>query len=214
MTLGTGGEINTRGTATLMEDGDPWVGLKRFHRVMLDWIAQKRVRERAVRHGRLESSSLRDESMVASALARLTKLARPEASIPLAETRDQVLFLACRAVGVAAGIEIKEPPYDAEGQPLRLIARASGFWTRRVRLDRGWWTSDGGPLLGSLLDSGRPVALIPSSRSSYLLVDPTATADPVVVTAEVAKQLGPKRRCFTRRCLGQGQAWATSSGSR
>src|SRR5262249_1764606 len=164
LTAAVVGPVQAWDTETLMEDGDPWVGLTRFHAVILDAIERARVRERALRHARLESSVLHDEAQVEAAVSGLARPARPDAPGPVARTGGQVMREACRAVGEALGLEVKAPPIDLEAtdDPLWFIARASGFRTRRVALGPNWWASDGGPLLGSLADGGRPVALVPS----------------------------------------------------
>ncbi len=59
-------------TETLIENGDPWQGLKRFHRVVLDAIADWRWSWNRSRPTRVaESSRHRDAAMVSSALTRL-----------------------------------------------------------------------------------------------------------------------------------------------
>jgi NHLM bacteriocin system ABC transporter peptidase/ATP-binding protein/NHLM bacteriocin system ABC transporter ATP-binding protein len=176
-------------TSRLMEDGDPWVGLKRFHRVILDVIALTRARERALRHARLESSGLRDEAVVEESLAELSRLARPGTPTASRLDRRDLLLDACRAVGQALGIAVKPPPYDSQGEPLRLIARSSGFRTRKVRLEMDWWRSDTGPLLAYLSQDNRPVALLPSPRGGYQLYDPS-TGMKTQLTGEAARKVG------------------------
>jgi NHLM bacteriocin system ABC transporter ATP-binding protein len=197
LTFGQREEVIAWTTERLMENGDVWVGLRRFHRIILDAIALARGQERAVRHARLESSVLRDEELTARAVTAMAKLASPHTSHMAAQLRGPVLLESCRAVGSAMGLEIKAPPFDAEGDALRLIAQASGFRTRRVRLGAEWWTADGGPMLGFLAVDNRPVALVPTSQPSYALVDATRGTR-IAVTAAIARSLSPTAVIFSR----------------
>jgi NHLM bacteriocin system ABC transporter ATP-binding protein len=61
---------------------------------------------------------------------------------------------------------------------------------RNVVLDRNWWKSDAGPILGTLAADGRPVALLQPKRGGYQLVDPVEGTR-VVVDAAVAATLSP-----------------------
>ena len=110
---------------------------------------------------------------------------------------NSLLLAACRAVGAEQGIAITSPRLDEADDPLRLIARASGFRTRRVKLSARWWSEDGGAMLGRLAEDGRPIALIPESGRGYKLVDPARNA-PVLVTEAVARSLQPTSVVFYR----------------
>jgi len=71
-----------------------------------------------------------------------------------------------------------------------------------VKLEgRHWWREDAGPVLATLKDSGRPVALLPlAGGSGYLLKDPTAvSALPVTVDPAVATQLADDGYMFFRK---------------
>ena len=199
LTFAHAAEIAPRDTETLMEDGDPWLGLKRFHKVILDAIALARGRDRAVRHARLESTTLRDEAGVSAALAGLSRLAAPHAPAPapVVWAGDDPLLEACRVVAAALGVEIVAAADGSAGEPLRRIARASGLRTRRVRPGPEWWTADGGPLLGYRAADARPVALVPAPGPAYLLIDPLLGLR-VTVTEEVARSLAATAVTFTR----------------
>jgi NHLM bacteriocin system ABC transporter ATP-binding protein len=87
------------------------------------------------------------------------------------------LVAACQYIAQEMGFTIKVPQ---EGQdnfkhikdPLALIARASGFRTRRVTLSGEWWNSDHGPLLAFQQHDEKPYALIQGKGGDYLLIDP------------------------------------------
>jgi hypothetical protein len=69
-------------TETLIERGDPWEGLKRFHRVVLEAIAAALARETAQADARRASSRLRDVARVSTAMTRLCSPGRAEPSRP------------------------------------------------------------------------------------------------------------------------------------
>ena len=104
---------------------------------------------------------------------------------------------ACRLVGRSMNFEVKSPPGRADGESLRMIARASNFRTRRLRLEDSWWKRDSGPLLGFLAESSRPVALIPGGDGGYSLIDASGGTR-LAVTAEVARSLQPAAISFYR----------------
>lgn len=89
----------------------------------------------------------------------------------LSETLGQVL----RAGGINPVFERTDPTLDAF-DTLRQLARQAGVSMRSVKLDgNNWWRADAGPLLATLKDSGRPVALLPlSGGGSYQIADPGA----------------------------------------
>jgi NHLM bacteriocin system ABC transporter peptidase/ATP-binding protein/NHLM bacteriocin system ABC transporter ATP-binding protein len=191
-------------TETLIEKGEPWEGLNRFHRVVLDAIAAAGALETTQTDARRESARLRDAAMVSGALFRLGAPDRVETgravlpvSSPVVTSESELLVAACRAVGAAQGIEVAFPRLDGVDDPLRLIARASGFRTRRVKLAMRWWSQDGPPMLGrSALDS-RPVALIKGAFNRYVLFDP-ARSTRTPVDRDLARTLQPSAMVFYR----------------
>jgi ATP-binding cassette subfamily C protein len=201
VTFDEAAEVAACDTETLMEDGDPWVGLRRLHRAALDAVATARARERAVAHARLESASLRDDALVTSSVASLAGLAdedefdRP--ATPAVEPVADALLAALRVVGQTMGVEVKAPPFEAEGDPLRLICRASGLRARRVTLARRWWEADGGPMLGASAADGSPVALTPLHGRGYVAIAPTRGVK-TAVTARTAASIGPNAWSFVR----------------
>ncbi|MBY8876383.1 NHLP bacteriocin export ABC transporter permease/ATPase subunit [Streptomyces sp. PLK6-54] len=100
------------------------------------------------------------------------------------EGGGDAVLAACRLVGAAAGIEVREPAGGADAaaapgeaaapgrtSPVERIALASGFRTREVALGDRWWRQDAGPLLGARAASGAPVALL-WRRGGYQAVEP------------------------------------------
>lgn len=189
-------------TDSLMEDGDPWAGLRRFHSVILDALALARSRESSLAEVRRQRSVHLDSSTFVGALAKLsgTVGGRLAARVATPDDGDPLLG-ACRAIGHALGIEVRSPSASGAHSDLRSIARASGFRTRRVRLSLDWWKSDSGPLLGFLAEGERPVALLRSPRGTYTVVDPSRGSSSEL-TPEVACSLSPNAVMFYRALSG------------
>ncbi|MFO0910154.1 MAG: NHLP family bacteriocin export ABC transporter peptidase/permease/ATPase subunit [Isosphaeraceae bacterium] len=190
-------ELRPWPTETLMEDGDPWVGLKRFHRVILDAIAQSRVCDAAYRDSRLEASEQNDDLAVTAALRDLAQLPQPRPHDSLAPRGHDLHFEAARCVAIALGVEIVPPLLEQSDDPVRAIARASGLCIRRVTLEGRWWNADAGPLIGYLQNTRRPVALLRDGDRGYVMIDSVrATRTPV--TPQVARNLSPSAVMFYR----------------
>ncbi len=62
---------------------------------------------------------------------------------------------------------------DDMNEVLEYLMRPYGIMRRNVRLDKGWYRDCAGPLLGTVKDDGRVVALIPGKLSGYRFFDRT-----------------------------------------
>jgi len=115
---------------------------------------------------------------------------------------SDALGLVLRAGGVEPVFERTDPELDAY-DTLRQLAQQAGVSMRRVKLDaRHWWREDAGPLLATLKDSGRPVALLPlAGGGSYQIKDSGAPdlAQRVMVDKAVAAQLADDGYMFFRK---------------
>lgn len=195
LTIDGAGTLDAVSTEDLLKDQPPWTGLERFHAVVLNAIANARAAETAKALARRGRSAERDAAMVEGALDDLCAQATGR---PLkARHEGHPLLDACRLVGAAQGITVKAPGVADADDPLRIIARASAFRTRRVRLAVDWWKNNGGPLLGFMAADGAPVALLQAGNGKYTLVDP-GRKQTVPVTAEVAATLSPAGVMFYR----------------
>ena len=59
-------------------------------------------------------------------------------------------------------------------ETLEYLMRPHGIMRRNVVLEKGWYRDATGPMLGTLKEDGRVVALIPKGVSGYRLIDPKA----------------------------------------
>lgn len=186
-------------TALLMRSGVIWEGLARFHELLLRYLRQLVGEATARERARLERKVDLDSAALAGAYRRLASvLGTAEPLIGREGEGGDPLFLACRIVGNAAGLDFKKPPDS--GRPLQLarLCGLSRIRHRQVILRDDWWVRDNGPLLAFLLLEGGqrlPVALLPTSPSRYEMVDPVAGTR-VEVTQEVAESLAGDAQMF------------------
>ncbi|MFM1942250.1 MAG: hypothetical protein RI897_1232 [Verrucomicrobiota bacterium] len=164
--------------------------------VLLDSHRRTSTQEQLERQSRHEDQTLQQAlSNLAEPLSPLSnRTASPSA------TPDPLLE-ACRLVCGQLGIDINpalNPARHGHGaDPLQQWARAARIRLRRVTLRQDWWLHDNGPMLAYTRKDRHPVALLPTSPTSYGLVDPT-TGTTRKLTADQAKQLHPTAYTFHR----------------
>jgi ATP-binding cassette subfamily C protein len=197
-------ELDTSSTMDALRAGALWDGLDRLHRIVLDGVqtaADRRdeddraraARRVATRRAALLQACGQLAQVVDSDVGAAVRRARPASAVPDA---DDEFLAACGLVAEVMGMSAVAPPRGGGGPPprdrLAAVARASRFRTRRVALRDDWWLADNGPLLATLAESGRPVALLPlgGRHTGYRLHDPRAAA-PVPLTPEVAATVAP-----------------------
>jgi ATP-binding cassette subfamily C protein len=159
-------------------------GLARFHDLCLAAVALQHEKGEELDRERFDRKRDLDRAALRGAYARLASVlqAAPRHGAGL-EEEPNPLLAACRLVGEAQGIAIRDRP---EGQPagkqgdlLAQICAASRIRSRRVILRDDWWRRDNGPLVAFHVPEDdpkarRPVALLPTSTRSYAMVDPAA----------------------------------------
>jgi NHLM bacteriocin system ABC transporter ATP-binding protein len=184
-------------TEAALVDGSAWVGLQALHALVLSCELFNSALATVDEYNRLTTKAERRKRAREDSLDQLRSiLDGGEGRGFREEVSDDPLFRACAAVGRAAGIALRPPPPRPEesrgrgANPVLEIARSSRVRTRSVTLDRTWWQSDQGPLLGFRANKGDPVALLPVSATRYELLDPV-TGERTPVTAQVAGTLAP-----------------------
>lgn len=193
-------ELHAYRTDELLSKEHLWASLDTFHQLALQQLARNRLRAETERRERVRSSHRRERILIQGHLHRLRRILGLRGESPALDEADP-LHATCRLVAEASGITITDDRVPKGRQmardPLGSYAWLHGFRVRRVSLRDDWWTSDAGPLLGWLAENRRPVALLPTSDSSYELVDTVkATREPV--NERVSSQLGPYAHVFYR----------------
>jgi len=161
-------------TADVLGDEKYWDGLQRFHELILQGAAENARKLAEADLQRLEDKTKAEERLTESALSQLAAAAAPDREA-VATYDEDPLLAACRLVGEQQNQTFLAPKNYREktwSDPVGVIARASAVRVRRVVLSRNWYRRDNGPLLGYRADNGQPVALLPTSTSSYDIVDP------------------------------------------
>ncbi|HEV3072835.1 MAG TPA: NHLP bacteriocin export ABC transporter permease/ATPase subunit [Thermoanaerobaculia bacterium] len=177
--------LTVSSTRARLAGGDLWVGLARFHGLYLRHLGRELERGDAAERERLALRTARDRRLLAGAYGQLASVLLPAGPPRTAAGEETPLLAACRLVGQAQGIVIRDPATAAaggRGDPLAAICTASRIERRRVILRGDWWRRDNGPLIGFLTTDGdgaerRPVALLPTAPDRYDLVDPTAPSE-------------------------------------
>ncbi len=176
------GEGATLAARDRMPDGaDLWQAVDRFHvcamaciRSRLAAVAGREAQrlDRRIELTRTHTYELFDE--LSAVIVRPSDRARPEADA------TNSLLAACREVANAIQVTIVRPPGRTPSQQgftdLVEIARASRLRVRRTLLRANWWRQDVGPLVGWHGEARNPVALVPTSRHRYLMIDPGSGA--------------------------------------
>jgi ATP-binding cassette subfamily C protein len=190
-------EFDAVDTTTALADGSLWPSLTTLHGLMLACEAYNTSMAAVDEYNRLAQKAARRQQTQQDTLAQLASVLSGPASAAVAVVdSDDPLFLACAAVGQAGGMAMQLPRKRADDarartvNPLVEIAKASRIRTRPVSLDRQWWRTDQGPMLGYLADGAHPVALLPTSHDAYALFDPR-TRRTTPVTAVEAALLSP-----------------------
>ncbi len=138
-------QVTVCDTATIIESGDPWVGLDSFHRTILDYVAAVQAREEQGRRDELARSIARERALFESVKVQLA-VAANRGELTAAGPLDDALVSACRMVGEVAGFEVRAPRPARSAAPaesrdrLGELARAVGNSSARGHAQR----TDGG----------------------------------------------------------------------
>ena len=125
--------------------------------------------------GRLIATVRREEQLTQDAVNSLAGVLN-QGEAEVVATSSDPLLAACRTVAAQVGIAIVEPENDLVPSlkgALRQIAKSSQLRVRRVLLEDGWFPVEAGPLVATMKDDGRPVALAQSRSGGYEVIDHT-----------------------------------------
>jgi NHLM bacteriocin system ABC transporter ATP-binding protein len=194
-------QIQTYATENLIAQSEFWQGLSAFQKMFLNL---KTINIRFATYDeieRLHRKAAYDNNAGKKAIQHLNSVlskSAPPSETPNATDNESLLLKACQLVGKAQDIPVQTPlAFEQTNQRRNLlheIARASRFRTRQITLSGNWWQYDNGPLLGF---RQTPVALLPTSEKSYVLVDPLNN-DPIPLNATTAKDLASFAFVFYR----------------
>ena len=152
-------------------------------------------------YNRMTEKAARDRAGRERSLSDIARLLTDVPVPPSPLDPEDALLAAAALVGRPLGIAIKAPPKprtdetSPSRQPLEEILRASRVRARVVTLRGPWWTTDGGPFLGSREQGGAPVAILPVSPFAYVVQDPVS-GERTPVDAGVAATLSSQAHTF------------------
>jgi NHLM bacteriocin system ABC transporter ATP-binding protein len=191
-------------TAAVLDAAALAPGLERFHQAVLACVAINTRQASAAERERLLRKDAADQQLLRSTLSRLAAVAQAETTFDTTVAAGPALdlvLLACQVLGKRLGIDFQPAPAGSarrkRSDPVSAIARASRVRVRRVLLAGDWWRRDNGPLLAFRAGDDSPLALLPTSPSSYETVDPL-TRRRTPVTATHASTLAPFAWSFSR----------------
>jgi ATP-binding cassette subfamily C protein len=187
-------------TVQFLSDDPDLAGLGNFHAIVLSALNTKQEQESQAEREMLRQRHEADNAIMQASISELVSVIPSPRKLVIESGEGDPLFLACRRVGLAQGIEIFSPPARHRGahqrDPLGDIAKASRMRIRQVTLNGEWWRHESGALLGSLDQDQRPVALLPVGRR-YEMWDPVANTT-TKVDRQVADTLAPAAFAFYR----------------
>jgi NHLM bacteriocin system ABC transporter ATP-binding protein len=190
-------------TAASLSDPSFWSGLTLYHQVLCECEFLNKKLALVDEFNRLRSKAQMSEAAKDAAYADIGAVLQTGKKIVGVEHGDaEPVFQACRYVCHALGMVAKKPADTKQErgfeENLALVAIASRFRTRMVALRGDWWAHDQGPLIAKVESTKEPVAILPSSPSSYDWID-SRTGKRAPVTPEVAATLDPFAYVFYRR---------------
>jgi NHLM bacteriocin system ABC transporter ATP-binding protein len=140
------------------------------------------------------------------ALSRLMGIGQKQNDFGAKHEKEARLLEALKSIGDRQGIVFQFPPasdYEAlERNPVETVCGASDIRYRQVALKEAWWTTDNGPLLGTIGDSREWVALLPVADMHYEVYNP-ASDQRLVINEDVAQTLGAVGYAFYRPFPGK-----------
>ncbi len=188
-------------TSAVIADGGLWPALEAFNRAVLRSARLTVESDAVLETERLQRKAESDHRALDQAFAALVNEFTPTQHLPMMDGGEQdALLTAAKIVGEATGIAIRPPPKSMaqqHGDRLRAIASASRIRTRKVALRGQWWQAESVPTLAYLVAGDAPIALVPTGRQGYLLVDPR-DGSRTVVTPQIAETLAPFGHVFYR----------------
>ena len=187
--------LSARATSEVLAAGTLWAQLithaTRFHYGVDRRIEAIQATERAD----LARRAAEDGQLVRAAARGFDAiLADTQARVRLGDVAgDPAALAAVRLVAARLGFAADPPPSAIAAlsrglalDPVRHIAMSCGVRTRQIRLERGWWRRDLGPMIGYLKADDTPVALLPD-QNGYVMALPGETR--VAPVGEEAREL-------------------------
>ncbi len=196
--------LKTAGTAAALPRAALWRGLGVFHQGLCECEFINKKLQTVDEFNRLKGKAQQSEAAKEAAYADIGGVlaGAQEKKKPVVEAGDDPVFVACRAICEALGMEAKKPPETnverGFEEKLQAISISSRFRTRQVALRGDFWKNDQGPILARVAATKESVALLPTSPTSYDWLD-GKTGKRKRVDAAFGETLEPFGYVFYRR---------------
>jgi NHLM bacteriocin system ABC transporter ATP-binding protein len=185
----------------LLDQGLLWHSLSGYQNLGVAYLLVRIRAEEQDEAARLQDKATRAEAAMDAALRDIIDTATGTPRRIAGAQTDDPLLAACQLIGKRLGVEFQAPKRYGNDErkldPVQEMAEASLVRVRTVALKAEWWNSDNGPLLATLREGNRWVALISLRDKHYELHDP-ASGTVRRVDAEVAAELGDFAHSFYR----------------
>jgi NHLM bacteriocin system ABC transporter ATP-binding protein len=167
--------------------------LRDFHRLALEAARRTIHTGREAIERRIEAraqSEERLEERVVGSFQRVAKSNRK--SWRTGAHEDERLLATFMVVAAEIGLDIPQREQDkiSKAQTVDEAVRNARLRQRQVALRGEWWREDLGPLIGFVGEERRAVALLPTGRNRWQLIDPVAGTSELV-DAAIAVQVAP-----------------------
>ncbi len=195
-------EITTQSTGAILAGGGFWEAMEAFQELTDTWARTALAQSAETERGRMQAKAAAERGAIAGAVANLSSLLDTEPRPAAAQSlQNDPLVAAFTLIGEILHLPIKVPAGFTQPKrfrdPLAAIAKASRVRLRRVVLNGEWWKQDSGPILAHRVEGGKAVALLPTSPTSYVLVDPVERTR-TEVNADTAQEIQPVAYTFSR----------------
>ena len=183
-------KIHTHGTELLIKNNQWNNSLKLLHKTLFHYYLTFREENKGRMRHHLKNKMEEEEETLNEVFKEMVSLLNPEEVAAVPTSKDSV-FQACILLGKLLHIKFVLPD-DLPSQSdisvqIAAICASSGVRYRQVRLTKGWWKEDCGPLLAFYGSEQKPVVLR-RKRGFYEMINPEKKKKKIV-TKQIAGQL-------------------------
>lgn len=174
-----------------------WQALNTYHEALLRVAQHKLAEMETTEVVRLKERTRQTSQLMEAALLSLAGVVHKNSSS--GRRADVAPLVACfRAVANHMGIVLEAHEDGTQNDSVEAFAEAAGIRVRRTALRDDWWRNDCGPLIGTRVENGAVVALLPLPvGKGYVLLEHGVTGERPVDEV-LATQLAPFAYCLYR----------------
>ena len=183
-------KIRTFGTETLLKNKQWISSLKLLHQTLFHYYLTFREEKKGRMRHDLKNKMVEEEETLNEVFKEMVSLLSPE-EVASAPTSTDPVYQACLHLGKIQRIRFvlpsDLPPNSDISVQIAAICSSSGARYRQVKLTKGWWKEDSGPLLAFFGAEQKPVVLR-RKRGFYEMIDPKSKKKKIV-TKQIAQEI-------------------------